>query len=347
MLCTVQPSPSQDRLERLLSPCVGALWLVCAIAQASAADTAAPTLDLPLTCTVGRDCWVANYVDVDRTRGAGDFRCGPRSYDGHDGLDFAIRDRAAMAQGVNVVAAASGTVKSVRDGMPDTGLFDARAQIRGRECGNGVVIDHGGGWQTQYCHLHERSVRVKAGDRIAAGTPLGQVGLSGETEFAHLHFALRYRDRIIDPFSGQGMQDGCGQTGRALWRTDLQLDYETVALYNAGFAAGKPDPEAIRSGERSDGPFPLDAPVLVLWADLLGVQAGDSLRFRVSDSRGALLFEHQQRIEKNQARRFVYAGMRRGTQAWNAGTYTGEVMHTRMVDGRSSEKKIVTTVAVH
>ena len=41
--------------------------------------------------------------------------------------------------------------------------------------GNGVVIDHGGGWISQYSHLRSGSVRVHPGDRVSAGQPLGLV----------------------------------------------------------------------------------------------------------------------------------------------------------------------------
>jgi hypothetical protein len=70
-------------------------------------------LALPLDCRLGETCWVANYVDVDPSGAAKDFRCGPRTYDGHDGVDFAIRDQGVMAQGVTVLASAPGTIRSV------------------------------------------------------------------------------------------------------------------------------------------------------------------------------------------------------------------------------------------
>ncbi|MDO8546195.1 MAG: hypothetical protein Q7R68_02445 [Nitrospirales bacterium] len=63
---------------------------------------------------MGEICWVANYADVDPTAAARDFRCKGRSYNTHDGTDFAIRDRAVMERGVPVVASAPGTVRGVR-----------------------------------------------------------------------------------------------------------------------------------------------------------------------------------------------------------------------------------------
>jgi murein DD-endopeptidase MepM/ murein hydrolase activator NlpD len=325
-----------------------ALLLLFHLGQLWAADAPAPSLGLPLDCKIGETCWVANYLDVDSTQAARDFRCHARTYDGHDGVDFAIRDRGVMTRGVAVVASLPGVVKNTRDNMPDVAIKDAasRAAVRGRECGNGVVIDHAGGWQTQYCHLRQGSVGVKPGEKVEAGRSIGQVGLSGHTEFPHLHFALRIQGEIVDPYTGQGLHDGCGKQASALWQRELRLGYETVALYNAGFATGPPDIESIRNGDRSDGPFPANAPALVMWVDLLGVQAGDKLRFRLKDPSGKWILEHETLIDKTQARRFVYAGSKRTASAWPAGNFTGEVIHTRVIAGRPQEHKIDTKVAV-
>src|SRR5947209_12231536 len=107
-------------------------------------------LGLPLNCTLGETCWVANYMDVDPTEVARDFRCRPRSYNTYDGTDFAIRDLAVMAQGVPVVASAAGIVRRVRDSVEHVGstAAPARAQSAGRACANGVRIEHVGGRRT-------------------------------------------------------------------------------------------------------------------------------------------------------------------------------------------------------
>ncbi len=316
--------------------------------QLSAADAPSPSLGLPLECKIRETCWVANYLDVDSTPVARDFHCNARTYDGHDGVDFAIRDRSVMTRGLAVVASLPGVVKNFRDNMPDVAINDAasRATVRGRECGNGVVIDHANGWQTQYCHLRQGSVRVRPGEKVEAGASIGQVGLSGHTEFPHLHFAVRFQGKIIDPFTGLNLRDGCGKQADTLWRSDLRLDYEPVALYNAGFAPGPPDIESIRNGDRTDGPLPANAPALVMWVDLLGVQVGDKLRFRLRDPSGKLIFEREVLIDKTQARRFVYAGRKRTANAWPAGSFSGEVIHTRVIAGRPQEIKVETMVFV-
>ncbi len=171
----------------------------------SAGSTEQDGLALPLACTLGETCWVANYVDVDSSGRARDCQCGPRTYDGHDGTDFAVWDLAVMAKRGPVVAVAPGIVRTIRDGMDDRAVTDevSRQAVEGRECRNGVIIDHQGGWQTQYCHLRKGSVKVRAGARVDTGPLLGLVGLSGKTEFPHAHLTVRYKGAVIDPFTGR------------------------------------------------------------------------------------------------------------------------------------------------
>lgn len=172
-------------------------------------------LGLPIQCRLGHTCWVANYVDVDPTDGARDFQCEPRTYNGHGGIDVALRDAVSMEQGVPVVASAPGIVHRVRDGKGDhlsSDAYDPLA-IAGRECGNGVVINHPGGWQTQYCHLKQGSLRVKATESVDQGAVLGLVGRSGQTEFPHVHFTVRHHGQVVDPFTGRFPYCLCSFTG--------------------------------------------------------------------------------------------------------------------------------------
>ena len=109
---------------------------------------------LPVDYDLDTQCYIQQFMDHDPSSGASDVRCGPLTYDGHTGTDFAIRDPLANPNGMNVIASATGTIKALRDGVSDIAYTPARAsELDGKECGNGVVIAHEQGWETQYCHL--------------------------------------------------------------------------------------------------------------------------------------------------------------------------------------------------
>ena len=104
-------------------------------------------LGLPVICDNGQDCFIQQYPDVDPSEGARDYSCGRATYDGHKGLDIRLLSLADIARDVRVIAAAKGRVTRTRDKMADR-IRESREDkqaLEGRECGNGVVIDHGSG----------------------------------------------------------------------------------------------------------------------------------------------------------------------------------------------------------
>lgn len=65
--------------------------------------------------------------------------------------------------------------------------------------GNYVVIDHGGGVETHYYHLASGTVTVTLGDHVTAGQVIGQMGSTGASTGAHLHFQIETNGEPVDP----------------------------------------------------------------------------------------------------------------------------------------------------
>ncbi|MCS6781038.1 MAG: M23 family metallopeptidase [Geminicoccaceae bacterium] len=304
----------------ILSAC---LWL--ALARAAAALE----LGLPIRCTPGVDCWIAHHVDQDPGPGVRDVACGRLAYDGHDGIDFAIADLSAMAEGVEVLAAADGIVLATRDGEPDDPVERrGREAVAGRECGNGVLLDHGQGRQTQYCHLRRGSVRVARGQEVRTGQPLGLVGLSGLSSFPHLHFELRVAGRSIDPFTGAVVGEGtCPGSGPGWWKPEVAaaLAYRAVPLTGLGVAMRAPERAELDRGEHRTAALPADAPALVVWARGFGLAKGDRWRLRLLDPSGRPVVDHEAEQDRDQALAIRWAGRRRPEAGWPTGTWRASV----------------------
>jgi hypothetical protein len=232
-------------------------------------------LQLPVDCVIGSTCFVQHYVDEDPSEGARDYRCGTLTYDGHDGTDFRVPTLAAQKAGVDVLAAARGRVLRIRDGQPDQALAQfGRDAVKGSECGNGVVIAHAGGFETQYCHLAEDSVAVHPGDPVEAGQRIGRIGQSGLAEFPHLHLTLRKDGKPVDPFRSRATADCGGDL--AYWDEAARraLSYSPGSVINRGFATGPvtmAEIEAGTAGAREPGG---DAPALVAFIRAIGLRQG-------------------------------------------------------------------------
>ncbi len=63
--------------------------------------------------------------------------------------------------------------------------------------GNYVLIDHGNGFKTRYAHCS--SLNVKAGQKVAQGEYIANVGNTGYSFGAHLHFEIILNGQLVDP----------------------------------------------------------------------------------------------------------------------------------------------------
>ena len=60
-----------------------------------------------------------------------------------------------------------------------------------------VELDHGKGYVTRYAHM--RKLLVREGAQVQRGDPVGELGNTGRSTGAHLHYEIRYRGQAINP----------------------------------------------------------------------------------------------------------------------------------------------------
>jgi hypothetical protein len=139
------------------------------IAASTTAQTAAilPALDLPWPC--GTTYRISQDHNTGSHKGKGSW-----AWDVH------------ISDGSLVTAPADGVVRMVRDDSTRFGCDPKYAWDA-----NYVVLDFGTGYEALFLHLKAGSVRVRPGQSVRAGEPIGEVGNSGWVCGTHLHFQIQ------------------------------------------------------------------------------------------------------------------------------------------------------------
>lgn len=295
-------------------------------------------LGIPVKCSIGKECFIQNYYDHDYGKGYHDYACQNMSYDGHKGTDFRVRDYVAMRQGVEVIASANGVVKARRDGMVDVNIKSINSSlIKGRECGNGVILTHEDGYETQYCHLKKGSVVVKKGQKVKKGDVLGDIGMSGMAAFPHVELQVRKGNMTIDPFMVNGHYFeqlpalNCKERNKLkehMWdeaAAEMVTPYKSSALLNAWFTSSEPEAENAREGRFLEPSISRDAEMIVFWIDVMGLQLRDDLKISILDPEGNKVVDDHEVISRNRALYFRYLGKKSRNRFWKPGTYVGRV----------------------
>lgn len=136
--------------------------------------------------TSGAPSWSANYIDPNVGKFLTTYpvasgilvtQCPSRYHVAFDFSNSSMPDIVAAADGViNFAGCHSGSCPA------------AGRMIGGYGYAWAVEIDHGNGYTTLYAHLNK--IYVTKGQRVKAGTHIGQMGRSGTATGVHLHFEL-------------------------------------------------------------------------------------------------------------------------------------------------------------
>lgn len=325
---------------------------------------------MPIDCDYGKTCFIQNYVDMNSSKPANtttttptpttisatdvDYTCDNMTYHEHNGTDFRLIDYKQMEQGVKVLAAATGTIKAVRDSEDDFAYKELGAYgIKDKACGNGVVITHANGFETQYCHLKRNSVAVQVGQSVQQGEVLGQVGMSGKTEFPHLHISIKQNDQALDPFTGVAPKEDFAcvpqlttatnatpnttiaviksidqmDTSNALWdsQTLQKLTYIDMAILNFHITDQMPQPDLARKGYYRENEINSTSKYIILWVDIMSPNKNDKLVFNIVDQANKVVLNNSRAVDKNLAQSFMYVGKKLGTTKLDPGIYTAKI----------------------
>lgn len=326
-------------------------FLLILLCWQNVAFASSTNLEWPIDCSVNEDCWIVNHVDTDTTTSqAKDFTCGNLTYDAHKGTDIAIKDIISMNNGVDVVAPMSGTVLRVRNNEVDhiASNIDIDAiKTSGKECGNGLILDHGDGWETKYCHMKQESILVKPGETVTTGQKLGEVGQSGLAEFPHLHIGVEHDKEVIDPFTGLSNQDGCNKMNDPLWDKELGLGYNPVSIYATGFSDQAPSFDTLVNDTSSLREFNLSSPIFTFWILMFGTKKGDQITIEISDPNKNTYAKNEITQDSNKIRQFYYVGKKNRKTPLLKGKYTGRAKLTRhLLNGKELTREITKTVIV-
>lgn len=287
-------------------------------------------LQFPVKCTINKDCWILNYVDNDSTANWHDYKGGKQTYDGHTGTDIAIKNLSIMKQGIDVTAAQSGFVIATRDGMPDkNALSQDLNQLQNIGCGNRVAIKHTGGWVTDYCHMKNGSIKVKKGDFVTTGQTIGQIGLSGLTEFPHLHINVQQGTQFLDPFTG--FEKYIKGSKNPLWdkNTLQQLIYKPLVIYNIGVSNEIPTFLNIRNEKYKNNQISSSSDMILIWIDAMHVEVNDTIDILVKNPMGTTFINKNAIIDKANAKKLMYVGKRKSGNGFAKGNYNVQISFKR------------------
>ena len=98
--------------------------------------------------------------------------------------------RPAMHYGLDFIGSSGSAIRATAPG--EVSYIGWKAAY-----GKTVEIDHGMGFRTRYAHLNK--IAVRRGQNVKTGDIVGEMGSTGRSTGAHLHYEVLFNDEPRDP----------------------------------------------------------------------------------------------------------------------------------------------------
>lgn len=251
------------------------------------------TLQWPLNCAVFENCFIQSYPDLRAGTNRAvplDYKCGQRTKPGLVGTSIVFKDHSTTLNRA-VLAMAPGRVMFSRDDLSDSRRYGLRSR---KACGNYVQVRHSSTYSTKYCHLREGTVGVEVGERVDAGTQLGQVGSSGATEAPKLEVRVLKNGTPVDPFTSRDLSapsECFSKSDKQLWAEEIP--YPDAGVMAASFTLGAPPAHAIAFNAEVTESLPAEVSPISAWVRVFGVKKGDREKIVIKNPAGEVWHENK------------------------------------------------------
>ncbi len=290
-------------------------------------------LEFPVSCRLEENCRVVNYPDLNPTKDIKDYKNRKITYDGNKGTDIAVQSFMDLKNGVAILAAQDGKVIFVRNTIEDNYPFGLRDNDKDTPfCGNFVLIEHNNGWKTAYCHLKKDSITVKPGDFTPQGKQIGEMGLSGQTGFPHLYFAVLHHKSYFDPFSGQELTGKSEKKEyKPFWSVSAaeKLKYRDVIITNTGISIEDPTLYSIRQGKYEKIEIMNEEPEIFIWVHGFHFKKNDLIKITLQNPDQKIILDDFTRINSDQMEGLISFKKPKEDKTWLPGVYTGKIKYIK------------------
>lgn len=288
---------------------------------AYAQNSVQPQLQWPLSCGVGRDCFIQAYPDVTAWTDPShpvDYRCGNRTEPGLVGTKIIFKDWNTALADQQVYPVAVGVVKQVVNDFADGDI-----QHYSKACGNSIVIDHDR-WESTYCHLKQGSITVSLGQAVQPSDAIAFVGQSGAATEPQLAFYITRDGVPFDPFLNESIAKAsvCKKNAaRGAW--GAEVNYIDAANISAGFAARVVNHLEIKANAvLPQRELNANSPYLLSWVRLQHVMLGDEEKFTLISPNGQTVEERRQRLPGYSADYLSYVSTKAGKSGLTRGDWS-------------------------